>query len=185
MESISVPSENTETQSSTALEWGVLFGVAGLVIGLDQLTKWLIVQNLDYLDTWIPIPAISSLFDITHTRNTGAAFGMAQEFGNVFLIIAMIVVSCIIYYYRQLPSKFWLMRMALGLQMGGAIGNALDRVTRGYVVDFLHVHNFPIFNVADSSIVVGVGVLILTMWIYERQLEAAMQAEKDTSLEET
>ncbi len=169
--------ETIPAQSPKFLEWGVLFGIAGLVIGLDQLTKWLIVKNIGYLDTWVPIPAIDSLFDLTHTRNTGAAFGMAQDFGNVFLLIAVIVVTAIIYYYRQLPEKLWLMRVALGLQMGGAVGNALDRIMHGYVVDFLHVHHFPIFNVADSSIVVGVGLLIITMWIYEKQLEAAENKE--------
>lgn len=172
--------ETLPNNSTKWLEWGVLFGTAGLIIGLDQLSKWLIVQNLDYLDTWVPIPAIDSLFDITHTRNTGAAFGMAQDFGNVFLLIAIIVVTAIVYYYRQLPEKLWLMRIALGLQMGGAVGNALDRITRGYVVDFLHVHNFPIFNIADSSIVVGVGVLIITMWIYEKQLEAAVNNKEQS-----
>jgi signal peptidase II len=173
--------QSTENQLATevhSLQWAILLGVAGSVIALDQLTKSMIVRSLDYGETWVPIGFLQDIFDITYTRNTGAAFGMAQDFGGVFLFIAVVVVSAILYYYRQLPTGMWGMRVALGLQMGGALGNALDRVTRGYVVDFLHVHHFPIFNVADSSIVVGVGILIILMWWSERQLKATLEKEQ-------
>lgn len=158
------------TFSVRPLQWAVLIGVAVFIFALDQLTKWIVVNSLSYLESWAPISALDSIFEITYTRNTGAAFGMAQDFGNIFLIIAVVVVGAILYYYRQLPEGVWLMRVALGLQMGGAIGNAVDRVQHGYVVDFLHVHGFPIFNVADSAIVVGVGLLVITMWWYDRQI---------------
>lgn len=159
---------------TTIKDWLILLGVAILTIILDQITKWIIVQSLDFSETWEPIPALSGIFDITYTRNTGAAFGMARDFGNIFLIIAIVVVAAILYYYRTLPRGVLLMRVALGLQMGGAVGNAIDRVTRGFVVDFFHLHGWPIFNIADSSIVVGVGMLIVTMWWYERQQEQSI-----------
>ncbi|MCI0712725.1 MAG: signal peptidase II [Chloroflexi bacterium] len=157
--------------ATTWKDWAILLGVALLTIILDQITKWIVVQSLDYSETWEPIAALSGIFDITYTRNTGAAFGMAREFGGIFLIIAIAVVGAILYYYRTLPEGNVLMRIALGLQMGGAVGNAVDRVTRGFVVDFFHLHGWPIFNIADSAIVVGVVVLIITMWWYERQQE--------------
>lgn len=169
------PSQNptTEAPTSTAatpLQWVLLFGVAALTIITDQISKWIVVQSLDYGETWVPIPALKRIFDITYTRNTGAAFGMAQEFGNIFLLIAVVVVGAIVYYYRKLPTGSWLVRLTLGLQMGGALGNALDRITRGYVVDFFHVHGYPIFNVADSSIVVGVVVLVALLWWEDRKI---------------
>ena len=102
---------------------------------------------------------------------------MGQDFGGAFLLIAIVVVSAIIYYYRQLPSGVLGMRLALGLQMGGALGNAIDRINRGYVVDFLHVHDFPIFNIADSAIVVGVGLLIITMWWHDHHHPTASAEE--------
>lgn len=160
-----------QEHSTTWIDWAILLGVAILTIALDQLTKWIIVQSLDYSETWAPVSALSGIFDITYTRNTGAAFGMARDFGNIFLLIAVVVVGAILYYYRTLPEGVLLMKIALGLQMGGAVGNAVDRINRGYVVDFFHVHGFPIFNVADSGIVVGVVVIIITMWWYERQQE--------------
>lgn len=158
-------------RTPTFLEWTVLLGVALLTIALDQLTKWIIVQSMEYRETRNIMPLLEGIFDITYTRNTGAAFGLAQQFGNIFLLIAIVVVAAILYYYRELPAGVWPMRVALGLQMGGAVGNAFDRITRGYVVDFFHLHGWPIFNVADSAIVVGVALLILTMWWYDRNVE--------------
>jgi signal peptidase II len=166
----------------TLLEWTVLLGVALLTIAADQLTKWLIVRSLHYRETWEILPLLNGIFDITYTRNTGAAFGMAQQFGNVFLLIAIVVVTAILYYYRELPTGVWPMRVALGLQMGGAVGNAFDRIARGYVVDFFHLHGWPIFNVADSAIVVGVGLLILTMWWHDRQVEAEVSRIEERPL---
>ncbi|MBI5928834.1 MAG: signal peptidase II [Chloroflexi bacterium] len=166
------PSPNPEkisTPTTTPAQWILLFGIATLTILVDQLTKWIVVQSLDYGETWVPIPALKNIFDITYTRNTGAAFGMAQAFSNIFLLIAVIVVGAIVFYYRKLPSGSWLVRITLGLQMGGALGNALDRITRGYVVDFFYVHGYPIFNIADSMIVVGVVVLVAILWWEDRK----------------
>lgn len=161
--------ENPTSFSATPLQWVLLFGVAAFTIMVDQLTKWIVVQTLDYGETWAPIPLLNDIFDITYTRNTGAAFGMAQDFGNIFLLIAVIVVGAIVYYYRNLPTNSWVVRLTLGLQMGGALGNALDRITRGFVVDFFHLHGWPIFNIADSVIVVGVVVLVVILWREDRQ----------------
>jgi signal peptidase II len=81
-----------------------------------------------------------------------------------------IVVSCvIIYYFPRVPREDWLLRLALALQLGGAVGNLVDRITEGYVTDFISVGMFPVFNIADASISIGVALLILAMWLKERE----------------
>lgn len=170
--------EDTQQQTATPLQWLMLIVVVSLTLVVDQLTKWLVVQSLDRGETWVPIPFLEGIFDITYTRNTGAAFGLGQDFGPVFMVIAVVVSVVIVYYYGRLPRQEWLIRIALGLMMGGALGNnAIDRVFRGYVVDFFHLHGWPIFNVADSSIVCGVALWIAVMWWQERQQTKSTDAE--------
>ena len=94
--------------------------------------------------------------------------------GALFVLIAFIVIAAIIVYYRHLPEGYLVARVALGLMLGGALGNLIDRLRQGYVVDFADVnfwplHNWPIFNVADSAIVVGVVLLAITMLIEDAQ----------------
>lgn len=149
--------------------WWILLLVGAVTLIIDQFTKQIVVHNLDFRETWVPIAALEGIFDFTYTRNTGAAFGIAQGLGNIFLVIAMIVTGIIIYYYRDLPDRTWPVRVAMGLMLGGALGNAVDRVRLGYVVDFFHVHGWPIFNVADSAISVGVALWLMLAWWYERQ----------------
>ena len=166
---------------ATPQQWLLLAMIVGLTLVTDHLTKRLVVNSLAYGESWVPFAFLDGIFDITYTRNTGAAFGMGQRFGNVFLIIAVIVIAAIIYYYRHLPEGTWLVRLALGLQMGGALGNALDRIFRGYVVDFFHVHGFPIFNIADSSIVVGTLILVAVLWWEDRQQSNEPESTEGTS----
>jgi signal peptidase II len=148
---------------ATWRQWLLLALVAGLTILADQVSKAYIAAHLALHESWMPLDFIEPVFRITHIRNTGAAFGMFPQGGSIFLIIAVIVSTVIIYYYRQIPGHAWLVRVALGLQLGGALGNVVDRVRQGYVVDFLNVKYWPVFNVADSSIVVGVALLALVM----------------------
>lgn len=168
----------------TALRhWLFLLLVACGVLALDQLTKWLVVQNLALYETWVPIPALEGVFDITYTRNTGAAFGVFSSAGNLFMVFALIASVFILYYYRQIEGEAWLLRATLGLQLAGALGNAIDRITRGYVVDFIHVFyephfDYPIFNVADSAIVMGVGILMLLLWREERRSKNETAAQE-------
>lgn len=152
--------------------------MAAFMILLDQLTKSWIVANFSLYETRTPIPALKEVFNMTYTQNTGAAFGMFQSAGNFFLIVAVVATVVIFYYYRQIRGSAWLMRGAMGLQLGGALGNAFDRITRGYVVDFLHVFydplgfDYPIFNLADSSIVIGVVVLVILIWLEDDPTQA-------------
>jgi signal peptidase II len=138
---------------------GFLFGVATLVFLADQVSKALVLRYLAINQSWNPIPGLSSLFTITHVTNTGAAFGLFPDRGMLFVVVAVVVIAAIVAYYRYLPSDRLLVRASLGLQLGGALGNLLDRLRYGYVVDFIDFKIWPVFNLADSSIVVGVVIL--------------------------
>ena len=142
--------------------------LAALVIFLDQWTKHLVRANLALNESWNPIAALRPFARILHINNTGAAFGMFKSGGLLFTVIAIIVSAVIIYYSFQLPSGQGWMRLALGLQLGGALGNLIDRLVLGTVTDFISVGTFAIFNVADASISVGVALLAGLMWLETR-----------------
>jgi signal peptidase II len=152
-----------EIRQATLWRWLLLFGVAALTILADQVSKAYVVAHLNLQESWMPFGFIEPLFRFTHVHNTGAAFGLFPQGGSIFLLIAVIVSAIIVYYYRQIPGHAWLIRLALGLQLGGALGNVVDRVRLGYVVDFFNVEYWPVFNVADSCIVIGVALLALAM----------------------
>ena len=97
-------------------------------------------------------------------------FGMFQEGAPIFTVLAFVVIGAILIYYPQIASEGWLFRLALSLQLAGATGNLIDRLFHdGKVTDFISVGNFPVFNVADSSITVGTAILILGVWLSERK----------------
>jgi len=151
--------------------------IAGTVITLDQITKYWVRSNIAMGDTWMPWEWLVPYARIAHWYNTGVAFGMFQGRGTLFTILAFLVAGAIIFYFPSVPSQDWSLRLAMGLQLGGAVGNLIDRLTIGHVTDFISVGNFPVFNIADSSITVGVCVLLLGIWLQER-------AEKQRLLEE-
>ena len=172
-------------------DYGFLFGLAGVLIALDQWTKWLVRSNLEMGEIWMPWSALSPYARIVHWYNTGVALGMFQDQNPLFAALAVLVIIGIIYYFPQLPVKDWPLRLALALMMGGAAGNLIDRVTVGHVTDFLSVVNFPVFYVAYSSITVGVVVLILGVWAYDRRTRqqeklrlAAEQSAAEAALDE-
>ncbi len=147
------------------------FLVALVVWLVDQATKALITRNMSLGEMVAPFPALANLFTFTYTTNTGAAFGLFPDSGFIFVIIALVVISAIVLVYDRLPTEHVLVRVALGLQLGGALGNLTDRLTRGSVVDFFDFKIWPVFNVADSAIVVG--VLILAYYLLQDDRPAA------------
>jgi signal peptidase II len=112
------------------------------------------------------IPIVPPVFDLHYITNRGVAFGLFSRFGDVFVPVAIVIMAIIVGYYRTLRRRRLWLRTALALQIGGALGNLLDRLRYGSVVDFLDVHveaigfHWPVFNVADSAIVIGVGILL-------------------------
>lgn len=144
----------------------MLYIWAALVIALDQLSKYLIKTQMEIGQS---IPVFGDLLRITSHRNQGAAWGMLSGQRWLFVVIAVAVVIGVIYYARRAQSG--LVRAALPLLMGGAAGNLIDRIAYGEVVDFLDVRviNYPIFNVADSAIVIAVGLILLDTWLEFRR----------------
>ena len=142
---------------------------------VDQISKYLVTTWLAEGQSWDIAPWLAPFVRITYVTNTGAAFGLFPQWGGFFVVVAIIVIVAIVLYYHSLPDGQWLMRVALGLQLGGAIGNNLvDRLRRGYVVDFIDLNfwplrNWPIFNLADGSVVAGVILLALLMVWEERR----------------
>jgi signal peptidase II len=140
-----------------------------LVVVADQVTKLLVVLELGLHES---VPVIPGLLDLTHVRNTGAAFGFlnAADFPGKPIVIAVVALGALIgvsLYASQLPSTHWLARLGLSLILGGAAGNLIDRLRQGYVVDFVDAYwgswHFWAFNVADAAISVGVGIIILDL----------------------
>ncbi len=137
--------------------------IAALTLVVDQYTKNLAMTNLAPIVVWAPIPSLAHIFTFTYTTNTGAAFGLFKDLSPVFVGVAVVVIAAIVIYQREVPHDAWLVRVALGLQLGGAAGNLVDRLHVGHVIDFIHFHFWPVFNVADMSIVGGVILLAYTM----------------------
>jgi signal peptidase II len=146
---------------------GLLFlGLAALVIVLDQTTKRLAEERLEKTGVRsVPLPIAGDYVRFTYVENRGAAFGLLQDQTAFFVFVGVLVVGVIAASYRYLPQSGIRLHLALGLQLGGALGNLIDRIRQGYVVDFVDFgyqsNWWPVFNVADSAIVVGVALLAL------------------------
>lgn len=151
-----------------------LLWLSVLVILVDQITKQLVVRNLDWYET---IPLIPHL-NLVHMKNTGAAFSMMAGAPPAFFVLLGTAVSVgILWWLRRNPHGQTLLAAALSLIMGGALGNVIDRVARGHVVDFVDFYvgswHFAAFNVADMAISLGTGLLLLDMQRARRARTAA------------
>jgi len=174
--------------------WLFLFVIILVVLAADQTSKRLIVNNLRIGESRQPIPALSPFFQITRSQNTGAVFGFLPQLGDLFLIIAVIVVLAMLYYYPRIPDEGRISRIATGLICGGALGNAIDRLTYGHVVDFIH-YQIPgilsnVSNLADHAIVLGVILIFIESWRSERaraksQPTAENPPGESTAIEDT
>jgi signal peptidase II len=167
--------EMTKATSGQGIAFPTIIGVASLVFALDQISKFLVVQNIPLWGSWSLWPDLERLVRFTFIKNTGAAFGMFPQLGNAFTVIALVVIAGIILFHHHLPTDNIWIRLSLGLQLGGAMGNLLDRLLRGYVVDFVDIGFWPIFNMADLSIVLGVCLLTYHLWDQENPLEPARE----------
>jgi len=128
--------------------------VTTFVLILDQLSKF---YAKAYLRPVGYFPIIQDIFHLTYVENRGAAFGLLQGQRLVFIVLTMLITAAIVYFLMKIPDKAVFLKTGLSLVLGGAIGNLIDRVRLGYVVDMFDftLINFPVFNIADSSLVVG------------------------------
>lgn len=153
---------------------GLLFlALAGLVVIVDQITKRLADERLRGQRS---IPLIDDVLRLTYVENRGAAFGLLQDQTAFFVFVGILVIGVIAASYRYLPRSGFRLHLALGLQLGGAVGNLVDRIRQGYVVDFVdfgyRANWWPVFNVADSAIVVGVALLALNALVPNPRTES-------------
>jgi signal peptidase II len=170
--------ETQVTETTEKASWQqmvVVLLVAFFIILLDQASKYYISATIPYNTSWMPLEWLAPFFQITHIGNTGIAFGLFSGGGMIFALIAIAVTGAIIYIAYTLPPGHMAMRITLGVILGGAIGNLIDRLRQGYVTDFLDFGPWPVFNVADMAVVFGAIVLALLMFQEERQLKAAEQ----------
>jgi len=145
--------------------------IAIAIIALDQWTKQLVVKNMEIGES---IPLIADVFHLTSHRNMGAAFGILQNQRLLFIIITIAVVVGIIYSLARIGKTQPRVSLALSLVLGGAVGNFIDRLLTGQVVDFFDftLINFPIFNVADMAITIGVAILLIDTLLEGRKKAA-------------
>lgn len=167
----------------------LVFFLSALFISLplDWITKQWVISKIHYGDR---IEVIPGFFDLTHVRNPGGAFsffadGPFEQRMLFFVGTTCIAIVLLLLFYRRLPPDDRISALALGIILGGAIGNLIDRITLGEVIDFLDVHlwggyTWPTFNIADSSIVVGVAFLIAQVFL-EEELEPSDPVVPDSS----
>lgn len=149
-----------------------LFNLVGIAVFIiltliDQLAKKAAVANLKDQEPFI---LIKNVFQLQYLENRGAAFGILQGQKSVFIVITVIILAVVVYIYARMPvtKKFIVMRILILLIAAGAVGNFIDRIRQGYVVDFFYFSaiNFPIFNVADIYVTCAAVLLILTVLFY-------------------
>ena len=131
-----------------------------LIIIIDQISKHYIQQNMQL---GASIPVVKNVFHITYILNPGAAFGIMEHKTVFFIVVAALLLIGVIYIFPRIPAEYKLLRNGIGLMSGGAVGNVIDRARTGYVVDFFDFRIWPIFNIADIAIVIGVAFIIYTL----------------------
>lgn len=165
--------------------WAILLAPALLLVAADQVTKWLVRQNLAVGEMWAPIPALAKIFTITHVQNTGVSFGQFPGLGWVFMVVNLLVLLGILIYYPRIPAGQWKLRLASILVLAGALGNWIDRLRTAFlyagqtgsiltalpqasVTDFMDFKIWPVWNLADLCTVTGVILLAWSLWQAER-----------------
>jgi len=178
--------DNTFSGISRSLSWADIAWLVigtGIIVGLDQVTKNLVVDQIPFASSWLPenLALLMPWFRIIHWTNSGAAFGIFQNGNLVFLIIGILATVFIILAYPTIGLGDKALRLAMILQLAGALGNLTDRIRFGHVIDFISILNLPVFNIADVSIALGVGILLLdVLWTEYRERKTNHFPEGET-----
>ncbi len=155
-------------------DW-TLLQLAALALTLDQLAKFVVRQTLDWRYSW---PA-EGFFRFTHVHNTGSAFGLFQDQNLPLLIVSLLGVGVLAFIYHTQERPGLLMRASIALMLGGALGNLTDRIWQGHVTDFIDIGPWPVFNLADSAIVVGLAMMGWLLLARREQIGGAVSADTD------
>lgn len=160
----------------------VVLGVAIIVLAADQISKHLVRTSLVPGVPYDPIPWLSPVLSFTYITNTGVSFGLFPQLGSLGALLNVTVIAVLLFSYRRLPVDNWLIPLSLGMQVGGALGNLADRLLwHGRVTDFIDLnfwplHEWPVFNVADSSVVVGVVILAYFL-LFDLEIETESEEQ--------
>ncbi len=146
--------------SKGRLGFTAFLGVIFLVMLVDQASKIYMISRLQPGDS---LPLVPGIFHLTYVRNPGAAFGILAHQTTFFIVISVLMIALIFFGRRLFSTRRIFLQLALSLQVGGALGNLVDRVRFGYVIDFLDFRIWPVFNFADVAIVAGMILLFLTL----------------------
>ena len=142
----------------------MIYLIVIVTVLLDQWFKILIENSFKYGQS---LPVVNNVFHLTYVKNTGAAFGILKDSTTFFIVVSiLIIIGFIIFLYYINNKNRWLF-IASGLIIGGAIGNLIDRIRLGYVIDYLDFRIWPVFNLADSVVVIGTGILVIFIWNHE------------------
>ncbi len=155
--------------------------IAGIVILLDQVTKAMVLRRWPLPQTG-EVELAGQWLALTYVRNEGIAFGLFQGMPQLFTVTSLLIVAGAIYFYlRHMPEDDRWLPIMLGLIVGGALGNVIDRLRFGYVVDFIKTlgGRFPVFNVADSAVVIGIGLMALHMFLTDAGSDRRLRVEAD------
>ena len=139
----------------------IFYSAALAVVFLDQLIKFLVRQNIQLGQS---IPIIKNVFHLTYVANTGSAFGLFKGLNIFFVLFSIIVIIGIFYYLKKIIKEDKKLQLAVGLLLGGTIGNLVDRLAFGAVIDFLDFRIWPVFNIADTAVTVSIILLIFLLW---------------------
>jgi signal peptidase II len=159
--------------------WQIVL-IAAVIVGLDQWTKSFVRATIPLGGRWLPAgwEWLDPYARIVHWYNTGAAFGMFKDGSMVFTVLAFLVIGMIFYYYPHVESADWSLRLAMSMQLGGATGNLIDRLTIKHVTDWISVGKFAVFNIADASISVGAAILFVGVWMMEKAEKKKKEMEE-------
>lgn len=141
------------------------FIVLGIIF-MDQLSKYIVEENMRL---GMSIPVIPDIFHITYILNPGAAFGILENQRWFFVAVALLLLVVVGYFYDRFKRESRMTQWGIALLFGGAAGNLIDRVKTGYVVDFFDFRIWPIFNIADIAIVIGVGLIMISLFFLQKK----------------
>ncbi len=162
--------------------WLIPLGVAVSIVVFDQITKYWIVQALGPEPLLKARPLIGDWFRLIYSQNTGVAFSLFSNMSSFFIVTSILIAAGLVYvYFAYLPNRNMFVQVSVGLIEGGAIGNTIDRIREGFVIDFIQVGWWPVFNVADSAITTGAGILALCMLLLGHE-QPAPEKPRDDSL---
>lgn len=147
----------------------LIAGIAVIIILLDQFTKWLVVDRLAGPAAPGRVDLVPGIFSFVYVENRGAAFGIFQGYSDIVLVAAILLVIGITFVMYRMSAGSPLLPYATGLIVGGAVGNIIDRIRLGYVVDFVAVGPWPKFNVADAAVTVGVALMFVAFLFWQDQ----------------